>query len=218
VGWASFNKNFSFVREALEVMCSPEFNVTGVLVANKNKAGTKACTIPAICHGRIVQTTFLEQKEFFGYLAKVRREPAMKWNIIVFLAQFAVTPMCITYPLQARWAFLPQVCDASPRVSTQAMAMDVPLLMNRNIMGGWKYLVPGQTGEFFHDISDFKDSLRRILDNTRGRNSPYKPLEFFWGNYGNKNSGKRLLEFVKEHWGDRMIFPEGTNALIPTGA
>lgn len=41
------NRNFSFVREALEVMCSPEFNVTGVLVANKNKQGTKACTIPA---------------------------------------------------------------------------------------------------------------------------------------------------------------------------
>lgn len=96
MGWASFNKNFSFVREALEVMCSPEFNVTGVLVANKNKAGTKACTIPAICRGRIVQTTFLGQEEFFGYLTKVRREPAMQWIIIVFLAQFAVTPMCIT--------------------------------------------------------------------------------------------------------------------------
>lgn len=53
VGWASYNKNFSFVREALEVMCSPEFNVTGVLVANKNKKNTKACTIPAACDGKI---------------------------------------------------------------------------------------------------------------------------------------------------------------------
>jgi hypothetical protein len=72
VGWASYNKNFSFVRKALEVMCGPEFNVTGVLVASKNKAGTKACTIPATCRGRIVQTTFLGQDEFFGYLSKVR--------------------------------------------------------------------------------------------------------------------------------------------------
>mgnify|MGYP000116419455 CR=1 FL=1 len=71
VGWASYNKNFSFVREALEVMCSPEFNVTGVLVANKNKANTKACTIPSSCHGKIVQTTFLDQGRFFGYLSKV---------------------------------------------------------------------------------------------------------------------------------------------------
>jgi hypothetical protein len=71
VGWASYNKNFSFVREALEVMCSSEFNVTGVLVANKNKADTMACTIPAACDGKIVQTAFLDQDEFFDYLVKV---------------------------------------------------------------------------------------------------------------------------------------------------
>jgi len=74
VGWASYNKNFSFVRQALEVMCSSEFNVTGVLVANKNKANTKACTIPPACQGKMVQTTFLDQRKFFGYLAKVRHE------------------------------------------------------------------------------------------------------------------------------------------------
>ncbi len=123
--------------------------------------------------------------------------------------------------VQARWAFIPQICDASPRVSTQALSMDIPLLMNRNIMGGWKYLIPGQTGEFFHDMSDFRDSLRRILDNTRGRrrgSNPYKPLEFVTKNYGNINAGKKLFEFVQKYWGDRVRFPEGTYALIPTGA
>jgi len=188
VGWASYNKNFSFVREALEVMCSSEFNVTGVLIANKNKADTKACTIPPACHGKIVQTTFLDQGKFFGYLAK------------------------------ARWAFLPQICDASPRVSTQAMSMNIPLLMNRNIMGGWKYISPGETGESFHDMSDFKDSLRKILDNTRGGNSPYKPLQFVKKRYGSVKSGERLLEFVKEHWGDWIKLPNGTKYLVPTGA
>mmetsp|Transcript_18895 Transcript_18895/g.35162 ORF Transcript_18895/g.35162 Transcript_18895/m.35162 type:complete len:507 (+) Transcript_18895:30-1550(+) len=188
VGWASYNKNFSFVRQALEVMCSPEFNVTGVLVANKNKAGTKACTIPAACEGKMVQTTFLDQGKFFGYLAK------------------------------ARWAFLPQICDASPRVSSQALSMNIPLLMNQNIMGGWKYMVEGETGEFFHDMSDFKESLRKILDNTRGGNSPYKPLELAKSKYGNVNSGPRLFEFVKKNWGDRVQFPDGTASLIPTGA
>lgn len=188
VGWASYNKNFSLVREALEVMCSSEFNVTGVLVANKNKAGTKSCSIPKSCDGKMVQTTFLDQSTFFDYLSK------------------------------ARWAFLPQVCDASPRVSTQALSMDVPLLMNQNIMGGWKYLLPGESGEFFHDMSNFKKSLRRILDNTRGETSPYRPLDFVTKNYGNEKSGERLLQFVKENWGDRVDLPEGTTRLIPTGA
>lgn len=126
--------------------------------------------------------------------------------------------LTITSYSQARWAFLPQVCDASPRVSTQALSMNIPLLMNRNIMGGWKYLLEGETGEFFHDMSDFKRSLRRILDNTRGGNSPYKPLNFVTKNYGNANSGKRLFDFVKQHWGDRITFPPGTKLLMPTGA
>eukprot|EP00984_Skeletonema_dohrnii_P012547 scaffold5103_cov115-Skeletonema_dohrnii-CCMP3373.AAC.5 len=188
VGWASYNKNFSFVREALEVMCSDEFNVTGVLVANKNKANTKACTIPSSCDGKIVQTTFLDQRQFFTYLS------------------------------QARWAFLPQICDASPRVSTQALSMNKPLLMNRNIMGGWKYLLPGVTGEEFNDIHDFRAQLRKILDNTRGKNNPYKPLEFVRENYGNAVAGVRLLEYVKSHWGDRVDLPDGTKFLVPTGA
>jgi hypothetical protein len=51
-------------------MCT-EFNVTGVLVANKNKAGTMSCTIPSACNGKIIQTTFLDQEKFFGYLVKV---------------------------------------------------------------------------------------------------------------------------------------------------
>jgi hypothetical protein len=196
VGWASYNKNFSFVRQALEIMCSSEFNVTGVLVANKNKANTKACTIPPTCADKIVQTTFLNQQEFFTYISK------------------------------SRWVFLPQICDASPRVSTQALSMDKPLLMNRNIMGGWKYLVPGVTGEEFHDIHDFKEKLRIILDNTRGggsvneekKKSPYAPLDFVRKNYGNALAGKRLLEFVQTHFGDRVDLPEGTKYLVPTGA
>jgi len=194
VGWASYNKNFSFVREALEVMCSDEFNVTGVLVANKDKKDTRACTIPKACEGKIVQTTFLaDQNKFFDYLSK------------------------------ARWAFLPQVCDASPRVSTQALSMNIPLLMNQNIMGGWKYMDEGvksglPIGEYFHDMSNFKDSLRRILDNTRGNNSPYKPLQFVKSNYGNERSGRRLYDFIKKNFGDRVHFPPGTTRLIPTGA
>ena len=79
-------------------------------------------------------------------------------------------------------------------------------------------MMEGETGEFFHDMSDFKNSLRKILDNTRGSNSPYKPLEFVKNNYGNVNAGKKLFEFVMEHWGDRVKLPTGTTALLPTGA
>ena len=44
------------MKEALEVMCT-EYSLKGVLVATKNKQGTKACTIPEACKGLMVQTT-----------------------------------------------------------------------------------------------------------------------------------------------------------------
>ena len=83
-------------------------------------------------------------------------------------------------------------------------------------MGGWKYLVPGETGEFFHDMkTDFKDSLRRIVDNTRGTKNPYKPLNFIQNNYGSEKAGTQFLEFVEKHWGDRVKIPPGTSGLMP---
>merc|ERR1711879_1088777 len=127
-GWCGWSKNWSFVREALPILCD-EFKLTGVLVATKNKANTKAYTIPDSCKGRMTQTTYLaRQSDYFDFLK------------------------------QSKFAFLPQIHDASPRVATQALAHDVPLLINYYILGGWKY-VTEKTGEFFHDISDFREAL-----------------------------------------------------------
>lgn len=133
VGWSSFAKNWSFVKEALEVMCG-EFHLKGVLVATIDKQNVKRCSIPKSCDGLITQTQYISQAEFHSYVE------------------------------QSRFLFLPQIHDASPRVSTQALALDVPLLMNAYISGGWKYLNE-KTGEFFHDLSDFRDALRKIITN-----------------------------------------------------
>ena len=40
---------------------------------------------------------------------------------------------------QCKWIFVPNISDASPRVVTQAMSYNMPALMNKNIIGGWKY-------------------------------------------------------------------------------
>uniref|UniRef100_A0A7S3KYG5 Uncharacterized protein n=1 Tax=Amphora coffeiformis TaxID=265554 RepID=A0A7S3KYG5_9STRA len=183
VGWSSYAKNWTFTLEALKIMCSDEFNLKGVLVATKDKSGKVACTIPKECQGKMIQTTFLGQDEFFTYLAK------------------------------SKFAFLPQVYDASPRVSTQALSMNVPLLMNDNIVGGWKY-INQRTGEFFHDIHDFKQSLRRLLD----RIDHYKPREYVTESWGNANVGPQFLKFVQDNWPDRVTIPEGTKWLKPAGA
>jgi len=182
-GWCGWSKNWTFVRKALDVMCSPEFNLRGVLVATKNKANTRAYSLPAACKGKMIQTTYLKnQQDYFNYLKN------------------------------SRFAFLPQVHDASPRVSTQALAADVPILMNYHIMGGWKY-INDKTGEFFHDMSDFKESLRKILKNSEIPDR-YEPQKWVREHYGNERSGKRLFDFVRKHFSDRVKFPKGTRLLL----
>jgi len=181
-GWCDWSKNWTFVKKALVVMCG-EFNMTGVLVATKDKSGRHALTIPKNCRGKMIQTTYLaKQGDYFDYLKR------------------------------SRFAFLPQVHDASPRVSTQALALDVPILMNWHIQGGWKY-VNDQTGEFFHDMNDFRESLRRILRNADIVKA-YEPRKWVLENYGNAHSGKRLLEFVKEHFSHRVRLPRNTKLLL----
>jgi len=180
-GWCGWSKNWTFVKEALVLMCG-EYNLKGVLVATKDKAGRKAYTIPESCKGKMIQTTYLaKQQDYFDYLK------------------------------QSKFAFLPQVHDASPRVSTQALAHDVPILMNYHILGGWKY-VNDKTGEFFHDMRDFRKSLDNILKNSEieGR---YEPRKWVMEHFDNRNSGKRLLDFVLTNFGDRVKLPKGTKAL-----
>ncbi len=41
----------------------------------------------------------------------------------------------------------------SPRVITEALLTDLPILVNENILGGWKY-VNEKTGVFFRDEHD----------------------------------------------------------------
>ncbi|CAE8700260.1 unnamed protein product, partial [Polarella glacialis] len=182
VGWSSFAKNWTFAKEALEVMCG-ELGMTGVLVATKDKQNVKACSIPKVCEGKIVQTTFLDQRDFLNYVK------------------------------QSRFLFVPQVHDASPRVATQALALDVPLLMNYNLIGGWKYLNE-KTGEFFHDMSDFRESLQRFKRNE----GQYEPSKWVREHYGDAISGARLKDFVEENFPERIMLPPGTLRLFPSGA
>lgn len=94
----------------------------------------------------------------------------------------------------SRFLFVPNVYDASPRVITEAMAMNVPVLMNRNILGGWKY-INRNTGEFFTNENDFWPAVQRIMT------GQYYPRSWIDLNYGRLPSGRRLHKFL------RTLFP-----------
>jgi len=58
------------------------------------------------------------------------------------------------------------VHDASPRVLAEAMCMDVPVLINWHILGGWKYATE-QTGEDFYDTASFIQAYKRLREPER---------------------------------------------------
>lgn len=86
---------------------------------------------------------------------------------------------------------------ASPRIVTESMALDIPVLLYHNIVGGWKY-INSSTGEFFYDIEDFEQNLILL----REKYDQYQPRKYIEKYYGVKKSGKKLLDFVNK------VYPE----------
>ena len=78
--------------------------------------------------------------------------------------------------------------DASPRVIGEALLLNTPILVNKDIIGGWKY-VNQETG-IFYDSSTIEESIKEIVKNN------YNPRKHFLDNYGMKNSGKILRDFI----------------------
>jgi|TARA_B110000971_G_scaffold212807_1_gene242724 hypothetical protein len=78
--------------------------------------------------------------------------------------------------------------DASPRVIGEALMLNTPILVNKDIIGGWKY-VHRETGVFY-DFSTIEVSIKEILERK------YYPRKYFLDNYGIKNSGKLLRDFI----------------------
>jgi hypothetical protein len=96
---------------------------------------------------------------------------------------------------KCRFLFVPNVSDASPRVMTEAMCYNLPVLTNYNIIGGWHNIVPGVTGEFFTNETDVKPALEKIINYDN-----YKAREWYCANRGRNNYGKKLAEFLKANY------------------
>ena len=103
----------------------------------------------------------------------------------------------LEYMKKARVLFVPNISDASPRVITEALCCGLRVLVNYDIIGGWKY-VNEFTGEYFVDEYEFKSKIDKVFREYES----YRPREWFVENYGIVNSGKKLLGFLKDNYGD----------------
>ena len=109
------------------------------------------------------------------------------------------------YYKKAKFIFLPNIIDASPRVLTEAFSHNLPAVINYNILGGWKY-INDKTGEFFTNESDLEPALEKMVNGLK--TGKYNPREYMRENYGPVISGKRLKEFLFENFRDRLNVKE----------
>lgn len=109
---------------------------------------------------------------------------------------------------KCRFIFAPNISDASPRVLTEAMCYNMPVLVNYNIVGGWHNVIPEVTGEFFTNEVDIIPALKKILS------IDYHPREWYEKNRGHQISGGKLAEFLKKQY-PNINSPDIKYAIIP---
>ena len=128
--------------------------------------GRKNCEFTDKCNGIVKVTPFLDYHEFQAEMKK------------------------------CRFLFVPNISDASPRVITEAICYNMPVLVNYNIVGGWHNVISGVTGEFFTNEKDIIPQLEKITTNYNF----YQPRSWFQSNRGSKHSAKILANFLKQNY------------------
>jgi len=92
---------------------------------------------------------------------------------------------------EARFLFVPNVFDASPRVVAECITKNLRVLMNRKIMCGFKY-INYNTGELFNDETDIRQALTNLL----AKPAAVSPKKWWSENYSQDTLQKRLRDFL----------------------
>ena len=78
--------------------------------------------------------------------------------------------------------------DASPRIISESLLVNTPVLVYKDIIGGWKYV--NEKSGVFYDESDINLKINKILKDN------FKPREYYLNHFGVEKSGKKLRDFI----------------------
>jgi hypothetical protein len=115
---------------------------------------------------------------------------------------------CIRCIARSRLALFPNHLDPSPRVITESLALDVPVVVNADILGGWKY-VHEETGSFFNDSYDVASEVERCLA------SSHQPRSWLRRHYGRDRAARRLAGHLRSLGGADHIRYAMPTAVLP---
>lgn len=104
---------------------------------------------------------------------------------------------------ECKFILIPNKSDASPRVLTEAMCVNLPILLNYNIVGGWKY-ISEKTGAFFKNKDDFEQGLQFILNNY----SSMEPRNVYINRFSYSITGVKFKKFVQKYYPDKIDLSE----------
>ena len=121
--------------------------------------------LPSHLHARTVRFGMLHQAEFWRTLAACR---------------------CL---------FVPNRYDASPRVIAEAIQLEVGVLVNAQILGGWKYVDSTNGALFDPELNDDKVAEQLIGLIERQKRAAFSNRSFR-ERYGRLNTGARLARFL----------------------
>jgi len=111
-----------------------------------------------------------------------------------------------------KFVLVPSIADASPRIITEALVRNVPVVLNSSIYGGWKY-IDENTGSFFNGISA-KEYLEKKDNYSSMKISIEKAMQIdksniaahFYRKYGFYNSARRLANIINQIDGSKYLF------------
>jgi hypothetical protein len=80
--------------------------------------------------------------------------------------------------------------DGSPRLITESLCLNKPVLLPIDLMQGWKYVTP-ESGEFYSGVHDVATSAMRLLSEWR------RPCEWFHRHFGWLNASGQLFSVLR---------------------
>jgi len=163
--WNDFNRNFTLARECIKIAVK-EGMMPPLLIGKKKDEGN-----PNMAD--LMQLSRQGKLEMTDTLPHNKLGDAME---------------------QSEFFFVPNLSDASPRVVAEALCRGTPVIMNRHIVGGWKY-INDKTGVLFDGVDDFLPAVQRLRAlKDAGK---LQPREWFSANYGPRKSSLRLQAFLE---------------------
>lgn len=127
------------------------------------------------------------KKKFVLNSSRKRIWKKYKKNIKVLLGKKDVSNIIS----RSRFGFFPNITDCSPLLLSESLVMNTPILVNEDILGGWKYI--NENTGFSFRLDTLEEGVNFVLNNKLDAKKSYME------NHGYKNSAIKLAEFCKIH-------------------